>query len=135
MNIVPLQQKGADQEIVTQFSMNTIEALGLLKMDFLGLRNLDVIDKACALVGNARHRRDPARRQEDVRDAARGEATGVFQFESSGMREALRSGQADGVRGPDRARRALPAGPDGVHPGLREPEERPGAGHATPTSG
>ena len=64
---------------------------------------------------------------------ARGEATGVFQFESSGMREALRQVQADRVRGPDRARRALPAGPDAVHPDLREPQARQGAGHATST--
>ena len=48
---VPLQQKGADQEVVTQFAMEDVEALGLLKMDFLGLRNLDVIDKAIELVG------------------------------------------------------------------------------------
>ena len=46
MNVVPLQQKGAGQEVVTQFTMGDVEALGLLKMDFLGLRNLDVIDKA-----------------------------------------------------------------------------------------
>src|SRR5207248_9067735 len=52
INVVPLQQKGTDQEVVTQFPMKDIEALGLLKMDFLGLRNLDVIDKACELVGN-----------------------------------------------------------------------------------
>ena len=51
MEIVPLQQKGADQEIVTQVSMKNVEALGLLKMDFLGLRNLDVIDKAVGLIG------------------------------------------------------------------------------------
>ena len=50
---IPLQQKGADQEVVTQFSMNTVEALGLLKMDFLGLRNLDVIDKAVELIGSS----------------------------------------------------------------------------------
>ena len=43
IDLVPLQQKGADQEVVTQFSMGDVEALGLLKMDFLGLRNLDVI--------------------------------------------------------------------------------------------
>src|SRR5258706_9130598 len=52
MNLVPLQQKGPDQEVVTQFPMGDIDALGLLKMDFLGLRNLDVIDKAVELVGN-----------------------------------------------------------------------------------
>src|SRR5205807_2552029 len=47
---VPLQQKGPDQEVVTQFAMGDVEALGLLKIDFLGLRNLDVLDKAKALV-------------------------------------------------------------------------------------
>src|SRR4029453_14548756 len=47
-DIVPLQQKGADQEVVTQFGMWDVEALGLLKIDFLGLRNLDVIEKAVA---------------------------------------------------------------------------------------
>src|SRR6185437_447024 len=50
-NVVPLQQKGADQEVVTQFQMKDVKALGLLKMDFLGLRNLDVIEKAAELAG------------------------------------------------------------------------------------
>jgi DNA polymerase-3 subunit alpha len=90
INVVPLQQKGSDQEVVTQFSMKDIEALGLLKMDFLGLRNLDVIDKACALIGNL----DIATIAMDDRKTyamlAKGDAVGVFQFESSGMREALR---------------------------------------------
>src|SRR5947208_2080765 len=52
IEVVPLQQKGADQEVVTQFTGGDVEALGLLKMDFLGLRNLDVLEKAKALVGN-----------------------------------------------------------------------------------
>ena len=56
VDYVPLQQKGDDQEVVTQFSMNDIEALGLLKMDFLGLRNLDVIDEAVALVNATRRK-------------------------------------------------------------------------------
>jgi DNA polymerase-3 subunit alpha len=51
IEVVPLQQKGADAEVVTQFSMKNVEALGLLKMDFLGLRNRDVIDKAVELIG------------------------------------------------------------------------------------
>ncbi len=110
VDYVPLQQKGLDQEVVTQFSMNDIEALGLLKMDFLGLRNLDVIDEAVALVnaragangaggGPSRAADDGA--QLDIGELAlddpntyemlrRGDATGVFQFESSGMRDALR---------------------------------------------
>ena len=91
MNLIPLQQKGGDQEVVTQFGMNDVEALGLLKMDFLGLRNLDVIDTAVGLVGGGLDistiAMDDRRTYEML---ARGEATGVFQFESSGMREALR---------------------------------------------
>jgi DNA polymerase III subunit alpha len=90
-DIVPLQQKGSDQEVVTQFGMWDVEALGLLKMDFLGLRNLDVIDKAEELIGNGL---DISKITLDDRKTyemlARGEAAGVFQFESSGMREALR---------------------------------------------
>ena len=91
IEIVPLQQKGADQEIVTQFSMNTVAALGLLKVDFLGLRNLDVIDKAVALIGGGLKIEDiPLDDKKVYSMLAKGEATGVFQFESSGMREALR---------------------------------------------
>jgi DNA polymerase-3 subunit alpha len=107
---VPLQQKGADQEVVTQFGMWDVEALGLLKMDFLGLRNLDVIEKTYQLVGKAGRpsgqspdglsTAPPSRRLDNTtipiddkktfEMLARGDAMGVFQFESSGMREALR---------------------------------------------
>ena len=90
IDVVPLQQKGADQEVVTQFSMNTVSALGLLKMDFLGLRNLDVIDKAVELIGGIDMTKIPLDDKKTYAMLARGEAMGVFQFESSGMREALR---------------------------------------------
>jgi len=90
MNLVPLQQKGADQELVTQFSGGNVEAIGLLKVDFLGLRNLDVIDKACALAGDLDITAIPLDDKQTYAMLARGEATGVFQFESSGMRDALR---------------------------------------------
>jgi DNA polymerase-3 subunit alpha len=90
-DIVPLQQKGTDQEVVTQFGMWDVEALGLLKMDFLGLRNLDVIDKAVELVGNGLDiTKIPMDDAATFQMLARGDSTGVFQFESSGMREALR---------------------------------------------
>ena len=89
-NVVPLQQKGADQEVVTQFQMKDVEALGLLKMDFLGLRNLDVIDKAVELIGDLDIGKLPLDDKKTYEMLARGEATGVFQFESSGMRDALR---------------------------------------------
>ena len=91
MNLVPLQQKGADQEVVTQFAMKDVEELGLLKMDFLGLRNLDVIEKAVELIGgNLDMSQIPMDDKKTYEMLARGESTGVFQFESSGMREALR---------------------------------------------
>jgi DNA polymerase-3 subunit alpha len=93
---LPLQQKGPDAEVVTQFSMNDVEALGLLKMDFLGLRNLDVIDRAVELVRQSKGidlRMDqlPLDDPKTYEMLARGDATGTFQFESSGMRDALRS--------------------------------------------
>jgi DNA polymerase-3 subunit alpha len=87
---VPLQQKGADQEVVTQFGMWDVEALGLLKMDFLGLRNLDVIEKTYQLVGGLSNERIPLDDKQTYEMLARGDAMGVFQFESSGMREALK---------------------------------------------
>ncbi len=95
IEIVPLQQKGADQEVVTQLAMQDVESLGLLKMDFLGLRNLDVIDEALELINAGAEQPlvmgqlplDDERTYEMLR---RGESTGVFQFESAGMRDALR---------------------------------------------
>jgi DNA polymerase III subunit alpha len=86
---VPLQQKGPDQEVVTQFAMGDVEALGLLKIDFLGLRNLDVIDKAEELTG-VDIAQIPLDDSKTYQMLARGESVGVFQFEGSGMREALR---------------------------------------------
>src|ERR1041384_8188040 len=88
---VPLQQKGADQEVVTQFHGGDVEALGLLKMDFLGLRNLDVLERARELVGNGIDwSKLPLDDKKVYEMLAKGDATGVFQFESSGMREALK---------------------------------------------
>ncbi|HXR61623.1 MAG TPA: DNA polymerase III subunit alpha, partial [Solirubrobacterales bacterium] len=82
-------------KIVTQYSMNPIEEIGLLKMDFLGLRNLDVIEDAIDIIERSRGERvDVA--QIPLDDAktyamlADGDSTGVFQFESEGMRDALR---------------------------------------------
>ena len=89
--IVPLQQKGADQEVVTQFSMGDVEELGLLKMDFLGLRNLDVIDKAVELIGGARHRaRSRSTTPRPTRCSPAATRSASSSSSPSGMREALR---------------------------------------------
>ena len=90
IEVVPLQQKGPEAELVTQVSMKNVEALGLLKVDFLGLRNLDVIDKAVVLVGGVDIGAIPLDDRKTYEMLARADATGVFQFESSGMRDALR---------------------------------------------
>ena len=119
-------------KIVTQYSMGPIEEIGLLKMDFLGLRNLDVIEDAVAIIERSRGERDRHRgrsrstTRRPTRCSRRGESIGVFQFESEGMRDALREGAADRVPGPRRARRPLPARGDALHPRLRQGQARPG---------
>ena len=50
INVVPIQQKGEGAEVVTQYEMYGVESLGLLKMDFLGLRNLSIIERCLELV-------------------------------------------------------------------------------------
>jgi DNA polymerase III subunit alpha len=82
-------------KIVTQYSMGPIEEIGLLKMDFLGLRNLDVIEDAVEIIHRSRGAEldiealpmDDERTYEML---ARGDSVGVFQLESDGMRDALR---------------------------------------------
>src|SRR5207245_10985027 len=81
-DVVPVQQKGADQELVTQFSMGDVEALGLLKMDFLGLRNLDVIDKTLELVGGVDLETRPLDDKATHDMLAAGDATADFRFGS-----------------------------------------------------
>ena len=80
---------------VTQFSMKPVEAMGLLKMDFLGLRNLDVIEDALDIIERSAGARPdmttlPLDDEKTYKMLARGESIGVFQFESEGMREALK---------------------------------------------
>ena len=113
-NIVPLQQKGPEQEVVTQFPMNDVAALGLLKIDFLGLRNLDVIDTALELIGDLDARRHPDRRRRDVRDARARRVDGRLPVRVVRDARGAAPGEADRVRRPDRARRALPARADGA---------------------
>jgi len=91
---VPLQQKG-EAEVVTQFGMSDCESIGLLKMDFLGLRNLDVMKDALKLIRGSRGEEidlseiplDDAKTYAMLR---KGDSEGVFQFESGGMQGALR---------------------------------------------
>ena len=105
-DIVPLQladagvgEDGAKvYRTVTQYSMKPIEEIGLLKMDFLGLRNLDVIEDALDIVERSSGERPdmstlPLDDEKTYAMMAAGDAVGVFQFESEGMREALKKVQ------------------------------------------
>ncbi len=91
---VPLYRSSKD-EVTTQWDMVKVESMGLLKMDFLGLRTLTVIDKALkflpALGGPRMQPGDiPLDDPEIYELLGRGETVGVFQLESSGMQEILR---------------------------------------------
>lgn len=91
---VPLY-RGARGEIVTQYDMNSIEAIGLLKMDFLGLTTLTIIQDTLDLIekkyGTSLNIDDiPLDDKEVYRMLASGQTVGVFQLESSGMRDLLR---------------------------------------------
>ena len=90
---IPLY-KSSTNDITSQYDMKGLEELGLLKMDFLGLRNLTVIDKAVALInanGGNVDLEQLSFEDEKVYDLfAKGNTIGIFQFESSGMREFLK---------------------------------------------
>ncbi|MDH6365256.1 DNA polymerase-3 subunit alpha [Enterococcus sp. PF1-24] len=94
LNFIPLQA-GSDDILLTQFTMNDVEAVGLLKMDFLGLRNLSIIDNTLQGIKKVYQQSfdfkkipldDPA----TLQLFQRGETSGVFQFESAGIRNVLR---------------------------------------------
>ena len=104
----------AQYKIVTQYSMGPIEEIGLLKMDFLGLRNLDVIEDAIEIIERSRgerdrHGGDPDRRRQDLRDARRGRLDRRLPVRVRGHARRAAQGQADRVRRHRRARRPLPA--------------------------
>ncbi|MCD5415829.1 DNA polymerase III subunit alpha [Candidatus Bipolaricaulota bacterium] len=99
LHYVPLLRVN-DEEIVTQFDMTDVEAIGLLKFDFLGLRNLTLIDEACRTL---RERAgididievipfDDEKTFQMLRD---GQTAGIFQLESSGMTALIRRVQPD----------------------------------------
>jgi DNA polymerase-3 subunit alpha len=92
--VVPLQRNN-DGQVITQYFMEDVESIGLLKMDFLGLKNLTMIDKTIDLVKqsvgetvdpDALPLDDPA----TYGLLARGDLEGIFQLESSGMRQIVR---------------------------------------------
>jgi DNA polymerase III subunit alpha len=103
-DLVPLH-KTKNDEIVTAFDMTAIEKLGLLKMDFLGLTTLTILDDSLKLI--AQHRNQKVVLEEIAYDDVTtyekvfhsGLTSGVFQFESSGMRDVLRRYKPSSIEG------------------------------------
>ena len=98
--IVPLQ-RNADGTIITQYPMEDLESLGLLKMDFLGLRNLTTIQHAVDLINHQKRAvkfdinaiapdQNTPENQKTYEILAKGELEGIFQLESSGMKQIVR---------------------------------------------
>jgi DNA polymerase III subunit alpha len=92
---VPLY-KGANDEIVTQYTMGDVEKIGLVKFDFLGLKTLTMIKRAVDLINEGRPDQPPLVIEHIPFDDAKtfqllasGKTTGLFQLESSGMRDLL----------------------------------------------
>ncbi len=120
-DLIPIMRREQDGQIITQFDYPSCEALGLVKMDFLGLRNLTVLDDA---LDNIRDNRgesidldalsetldDP----ETYRLLARGDTLGVFQLDGGGMRTLLKLMQPDTFEDISAALALYRPGPMGV---------------------
>lgn len=97
---VPLCRVSGKTDIITQWSMGDVEAAGLLKMDFLGLRNLTILSKAVDLIEQTTGKRvDPYKFPLDDKKTfallQRGETKGIFQLESGGIRDLLQKMKPD----------------------------------------
>ena len=93
MEYIPLY-RGGNGEVVTQYAMKDVERVGLVKFDFLGLKTLTVLSKATELIERTRGEKIalthiPLDDQETFRLLGSGDTTGIFQLESSGMRDLL----------------------------------------------
>lgn len=100
---VPLGRVSGKTDVITQWSMGDVEAAGLLKMDFLGLRNLTILSKAVDLIEQTTGKRvDPLKFPLDDQATfallCRGETKGIFQLESGGIRDLLQKMKPDHFR-------------------------------------
>ena len=120
-DLIPIMKREQDGQIITQFDYPSCEQLGLVKMDFLGLRNLTILDDA---IDNIRDNRgeeiDLDRLSETLDDPAtyqllaRGDTLGVFQLDGGGMRTLLKLMQPDNFEDISAALALYRPGPMGV---------------------
>ena len=99
--LVPLQRNNEGQ-IITQYSMDDVESLGLLKMDFLGLKNLTMIDKTISLIEDSTGQKInidelPKNDFKTFDLIGRGDLEGIFQLESSGMKQVVKDFQPNSL--------------------------------------
>ncbi|MCA9230489.1 MAG: DNA polymerase III subunit alpha [Planctomycetales bacterium] len=100
---VPLQHVKGKTEVITQWAMGDVERAGLLKMDFLGLRNLTILARSIELVEQSSGKKiDPYQFPLDDKETfallCRGETKGIFQLESGGIRDLLQRMKPDHFR-------------------------------------
>lgn len=101
-NFLPLYKPAGSDDVVTQFEGPMVEKVGLLKMDFLGLKTLSVLERACQLVKSI-HGEEIDLEKIDFTDKkvfklfSTGRTKGVFQFESSGMQDLLMKMKPDRI--------------------------------------
>jgi DNA polymerase-3 subunit alpha len=96
LDVIPIHRREADGAIITQFDMGACEATGLLKMDFLGLRNLSVLDDCLINIEKNLSKtvvleRLPLKDKKTFDLLSRGDTLGVFQLDSAPIRALLRS--------------------------------------------
>ena len=96
LDVIPIHRREADGSIITQFDMGACEATGLLKMDFLGLRNLSVLDDCLINIEKNLGKTIvletlPLKDQKTFELLSRGDTLGVFQLDSAPIRSLLRS--------------------------------------------
>ncbi|WP_226344740.1 DNA polymerase III subunit alpha [Agilicoccus flavus] len=121
IDVIPIMRREQDGQIITQFDYPTCEALGLVKMDFLGLRNLTILDDA---IENVRMNREEeidldalSKHLDDAKTydlLGRGDTLGVFQLDGGGMRTLLRLMRPDNFEDISAALALYRPGPMGV---------------------
>ncbi|HYN30534.1 MAG TPA: DNA polymerase III subunit alpha [Dermatophilaceae bacterium] len=122
LDVIPIMRRLQDGQVLTQFDYPSCEALGLVKMDFLGLRNLTILDDAIANVrANRAEDIDLEELSRTLDDPAtyallaRGDTLGVFQLDGGGMRTLLRLMQPDSFEDISAALALYRPGPMGVN--------------------
>ena len=122
IDVIPIMRRLQDGQVITQFDYPSCEALGLVKMDFLGLRNLTILDDAIANVKSNRGEDiDLDALSKDMTDQptydllARGDTLGVFQLDGGGMRTLLKLMQPDSFEDISAALALYRPGPMGVN--------------------